>query len=71
MTQENWLAAEFEANRAHLSAVASRILGSRTEADDAVQEAWQRLGRSDAGAIGNIGGWLTTVVARICLDIVS
>ncbi|RDJ05587.1 sigma-70 family RNA polymerase sigma factor [Rhizobium grahamii] len=68
MTQENWLAEEFEANRAHLSAVAFRMLSSRAEADDAVQEAWLRLGRTDATAIGNISGWLTTVVARICLD---
>ncbi len=68
MHEKNWLAGEFEANRAHLSAVAFRMLGSRTEADDAVQEAWLRLGRSDAEAIENVGGWLTTVVARICLD---
>ncbi|WP_028745931.1 sigma-70 family RNA polymerase sigma factor [Rhizobium mesoamericanum] len=68
MIEENWLAGEFEANREHLSAVAYRMLGSRAEADDAVQEAWLRLGRSDAGTIDNIGGWLTTVVARICLD---
>ncbi|KRB61211.1 RNA polymerase subunit sigma-70 [Rhizobium sp. Root708] len=68
MNEKNWLAGEFEANRAHLGAVAFRMLGSRTEADDAVQEAWLRLGRSDAEAIDNVGGWLTTVVARICLD---
>ncbi|MDQ0564038.1 RNA polymerase sigma-70 factor (ECF subfamily) [Rhizobium mesoamericanum] len=68
MIEKNWLAGEFEANRQHLSAVAYRMLGSRAEADDAVQEAWLRLGRSDAGTIDNIGGWLTTVVARICLD---
>jgi len=68
MDEKNWLAGEFEANRAHLGAVAYRMLGSRAEADDAVQEAWLRLGRSDADAIDNIGGWLTTVVARICLD---
>ncbi|KQV65239.1 sigma-70 family RNA polymerase sigma factor [Rhizobium sp. Root1220] len=69
MDERNWLAAEFEANRGHLRGVAYRMLGSRAEADDAVQEAWLRLGRSEADAIGNIGGWLTTVVARICLDV--
>jgi len=69
MDKKNWLAGEFEANRAHLSAVAYRMLGSRAEADDAVQEAWLRLGRSDADTIDNVGGWLTTVVARICLDV--
>ena len=58
----------FEANRAHLRAVAYRMLGSLSEAEDAVQEAWLRLARSDAGAIGNLGGWLTTVVARVSLD---
>ena len=58
----------FEANRAHLRGVAYRMLGSLSEADDAVQEAWLRLARADAGAIGNLGGWLTTVVARVCLD---
>ena len=58
----------FEANRAHLRAVAYRMLGSLSEAEDAVQEAWLRLARSDAGSIGNLGGWLTTVVARVCLD---
>lgn len=68
MDEKNWLAGEFEANRAHLATVAYRMLGSRTEADDAVQEAWLRLGRSDADSIDNMGGWLTTVVARICLD---
>ncbi len=68
MDEKNWLAGEFEANRTHLGAVAYRMLGSRAEADDAVQEAWLRLGCSDADAIDNVGGWLTTVVARICLD---
>ncbi|OWW04688.1 RNA polymerase subunit sigma-70 [Rhizobium sp. R72] len=68
MIEKNWVTGEFEANRAHLSAVAYRMLGSRAEADDAVQEAWLRLGRSDAETIDNVGGWLTTVVARICLD---
>jgi RNA polymerase sigma factor (sigma-70 family) len=62
------LANVFEANRGHLRAVAYRMLGSATEADDAVQEAWLRLSRSDAEEIRNLEGWLTTVVARVCLD---
>src|SRR5690348_1297487 len=63
-----WLAKSFEAERAHLrAALANRILGSGNEADDAVQELWLRLSRSDAGAIENMGGWLLTVVARMCL----
>jgi RNA polymerase sigma-70 factor (ECF subfamily) len=68
MDQENFLAEKFEANRAHLRAVAFRMLGSPAEVDDAVQETWLRLSRSDAGGIDNLGGWLTTVVARVCLD---
>src|SRR5215471_2564242 len=68
MTEQNFLAERFEKNRAHLRAVAYRMLGSRVEADDAVQEAWLRLSRSEAGEIENLGGWLTTVVARVCLD---
>jgi len=68
MSAENFLADRFEANRAHLRAVAYRMLGSRSEAEDAVQEAWLRLNRSDPAEIKNLGGWLTTVVARICLD---
>jgi RNA polymerase sigma factor (sigma-70 family) len=64
----DWLADRFEAHRAHLRTVAYRMLGSRVEADDAVQEAWLRLSRSDAGDIQNLGGWLTTVVARVSLD---
>jgi RNA polymerase sigma-70 factor (ECF subfamily) len=68
MVEKNWLAGEFEGNRKHLRAVAYRMLGSAMEADDAVQEAWLRLSRSDPSAIDNLGGWLTTVVARICLD---
>src|SRR5579884_2141130 len=63
------LAEQFEHNRAHLRAVAYRILGSAIEADDAVQETWLRLSRSDPGEIANLGGWLTTVVARVCLDL--
>ena len=68
MDEKQWLAEEFEANRGHLRAVAFRMLGSRAEAEDAVQEAWLRLTRSDGGSVDNLGGWLTTVVARICLD---
>jgi RNA polymerase sigma factor (sigma-70 family) len=65
----DWLAERFQAHRAHLRAVAYRMLGSASEADDAVQEAWLRLDRADPAAIGNLGGWLTTVVARVCLDL--
>jgi RNA polymerase sigma-70 factor (ECF subfamily) len=68
MDERQWLVERFEATRPHLRAVAYRMLGSPTEADDAVQEAWLRLNRTDASAIENIGGWLTTVVGRVCLD---
>ena len=68
MNEPDYLADRFEANRPRLRAVAYRMLGSVTEADDAVQEAWLRLSRSDADEIENLGGWLTTVVARVCLD---
>lgn len=68
MDNTQWLADSFEANRDHLEAVAYRMLGSLAEASDAVQEAWLRLSRSDTERIENLGGWLTTVVARICLD---
>lgn len=68
MVDHDGLARQFEENRSHLRAVAYRMLGSVAEADDAVQEAWLRLSRSDAGEIENLGGWLTTVVARVCLD---
>src|SRR5437773_1496567 len=68
MDEHEWLAARFEENRAHLQSVAHRMLGSTTEAEDAVQEAWFRLSRTDASAIDNLGGWLTTVVGRACLD---
>jgi RNA polymerase sigma-70 factor, ECF subfamily len=64
----DWLAERFEANRPQLRAVAYRMLGSLSEADDAVQEAWLRLSRSDATGIGNLSAWLTTVVGRVCLD---
>ncbi|OZM83375.1 sigma-70 family RNA polymerase sigma factor [Pseudonocardia sp. MH-G8] len=68
MNETDFLAGRFEEHRTHLKAVAYRMLGSLTEADDAVQEAWLRLARADAGGIGNLGGWLTTVVGRVCLD---
>src|SRR4051794_3086 len=68
MDEKNYLTEKFEANRAHLRAVAYRMLGSTAEVDDAVQETWLRLSRSDTGAVENLGGWLTTVVARVCLD---
>ena len=68
MPEQEWLADKFEENRGHLRTVAYRMLGSLHEADDAVQEAWLRLSRSDAGAIQNLRGWLTTVVSRVCLD---
>lgn len=69
MNEQEWWAQRFEDNRSHLRAVAYRILGSSNEADDAVQETWLRLSRSDVGAIENLGGWLTTVIARVCLDL--
>lgn len=68
MDEREFLAQQFEEKRGHLRAVAYRMLGSLSEAEDAVQEAWLRLNRSDAGTIENLGGWLTTVVGRVCLD---
>jgi RNA polymerase sigma-70 factor (ECF subfamily) len=68
MDEQDWLAARFEEQRGHLRAVAYRMLGSLSEADDAVQEAWLRLSRADTDAVENLGGWLTTVVARIALN---
>jgi RNA polymerase sigma factor (sigma-70 family) len=68
MDAKQWQAEEFERNRSHLRAVAQRMLGSAGEADDAVQEAWLRLNRSDTAGVENMRGWLTTVVSRICLD---
>ena len=68
MDKHEWLAERFEEKRTHLRAVAYRMLGSLSEADDAVQESWLRLSRSDTAAIENLAGWLTTVVARVCLD---
>jgi RNA polymerase sigma-70 factor (ECF subfamily) len=69
MDEHDWLAERFEQNRAHLRAVAYRMLGSRSEAEDAVQEAWLRLSRADTNGIENLRGWLTTVVARVCVDL--
>src|SRR5213594_1584665 len=63
-----WLVERFEENRSHLRAVAYRMLGSRTDADDALQEAWIRLSRADTSGVENLRAWLTTVVARVCLD---
>ncbi len=68
MTDQDWLAQRFEANRTHLRAVAYRMLGSLSEADDAVQEAWIRLSRTDTSDVDNLSGWLTTVVGRVCLN---
>src|SRR5262245_25995177 len=68
MTEQDWLAERFEEHRTRLRAVAYRMLGSLSQADDAVQEAWLRLSRSDASEIENLGGWLTTVVARVALN---
>jgi RNA polymerase sigma-70 factor (ECF subfamily) len=69
MTDPNWLAGQFESNRAHLRAVAYRMLGSLAEADDAVQEAWIKLSRADTHDVANLRAWLTTVVGRVCLNI--
>ena len=68
MDQQSWLTERFEENRPRLRGVAYRMLGSLSEAEDAVQEAWLRLNRTDAATVDNLGGWLTTVVSRICLD---
>src|SRR5437867_1773766 len=69
MDEHDWLTERFEEHRAHRRAVAYRLLGSPRGADDAVQEAWLRLGRSDISGVANLGGWLATVVARVCLDL--
>jgi len=69
MDDHEWVAERFERHRTHLRGVAYRMLGSLSEADDAVQEAWLRLSRSDASVVKNLGGWLTTMVARVCLDV--
>src|SRR5499427_2894119 len=68
MGDKDFLAERFEEHRAHLRAVAYRMLGSLAEADDAVQDAWLRLSRADASEVENLGAWLTTVVARVCLN---
>src|SRR5687768_16702481 len=69
MDENAWLADRFEEHRAHLRSVAYRMLGSLTEADDAVQDTWLRLSRAGASEVENLGGWLTTVVARVCLNV--
>src|SRR2546428_2869475 len=69
MDEHDWLAEQFEAERPHLRAVAYRMLGSLSEADDAVQESWLHRSRSNTSGVENLGGWLTTVVARVCLDL--
>ncbi len=68
MDENQWLADRFEEHRAHLRAVAYRMLGSLSEADDAVQDAWLRVARAGADGVENLGGWLTTIVARVCLN---
>jgi len=68
MNENDWLAARFEQHRTHLRAVAYRMLGSLTEADDAVQDAWVRVSRAEVGEVENLGAWLTTIVARVCLN---
>lgn len=68
MDEEEWLAEQFETHRGHLRAVAYRMLGSLSDADDAVQDTWLRLSRADTDEVENLGGWLTTVVARVCLN---
>ncbi|MFJ2032258.1 RNA polymerase sigma factor SigJ [Streptosporangium sp. NPDC087985] len=69
MDEREWLTERFEEHRTHLRAVAYRMLGSVSEADDAVQDAWLRLSRADTGGVENLGAWLTTVVARVCLNV--
>ena len=66
--ENEWLAERFEAHRSRLRGVAYRMLGSLTEADDAVQDTWLRVSRDGAGDVENLGGWLTTIVARVCLN---
>ncbi|HEY6175139.1 MAG TPA: sigma factor [Kofleriaceae bacterium] len=68
MDDSNWLARRFDENRSHLRTVAYRMLGSASEADDAVQDAWLRTSRADTHEVENLRGWLTTVIARVCLD---
>src|SRR6516164_344274 len=68
MMDDDWLAGRFEGNRERLRAMAYRMLGSASDADDAVQEAWIHVARADSGAVANLDGWFTTIVARVCLD---
>src|SRR6476469_5368536 len=68
MDEKEWLAGRFEEHRGRLRAVAYRMLGSLTEADDAVQDAWLRVSRAGTGEVENLGGWLTTIVARVCIN---
>lgn len=68
MPEHEWLAEQFDTHRDHLRGVAYRLLGSATEAEDAVQEGWLRVSRADASNVDNLGGWLTTIVSRVCLD---
>jgi RNA polymerase sigma-70 factor (ECF subfamily) len=71
MHEHDWLAQRFEEHRAHLRGVAYRMLGSLSEADDALQDAWLRISRADTRGVDNLGGWLTTVVARVCLNMLQ
>ena len=71
MDEHDWLAKRFEEHRPHLRAVAYRLLGSLSEAEDAVQDAWLRLSRADTSGVANLGAWLTTVVARVCLNMLQ
>ncbi|WP_322778866.1 sigma-70 family RNA polymerase sigma factor [Frankia sp. Cas4] len=71
MDEQQWLAERFEESRTHLGAVAYRMLGSQAEADDAVQDAWLRFSRSDTSGVANLRGWLTTIVARVCLNMLQ
>src|SRR5579859_3569756 len=68
MDENEWLAQRFEEHRSHLRSMAYRMLGSLTEADDAVQDTWLRLSRAGASEVENLGGWLTTIIARVCLN---
>src|ERR1700683_4932319 len=71
MHDDEWLAQRFEEDRPRLTAIASRMLGSASDADDAVQEAWLRLSRSDADSIEHLSSWLTTVLSRVCLNVLQ
>ena len=71
MDDGTWLTAKFEEQRPRLTALASRMLGSKTEADDAVQEAWIRCNRAETSEVENLGAWLTTIVSRLCLNVLQ